>query len=59
MEKERPKKIAKAMNIVWASLESHLLIPYIDKKYSDKDIKFHQQCVREYAELIKLLSELY
>lgn len=56
----RPKVIGKAIELVWQSLESHLITPYYkSKKYSIDDKKFHQQCVRDYAELIKLISELY
>lgn len=57
--KKRSKRIEKAMRIVWDSLQSHL--PYTYKDSADKDATkdFHKKCVREYATVLKLLSELY
>lgn len=56
----KQKKIIKAIRIVWDSLESHL------DSSADKRLKggiigtrnFHKKCVQEYAEVIKILSEL-
>ena len=57
---KREKKIGKAIEMVWISLESHLITPYYGRKgLFEKDNKFHQECVRDYAELIKIISELY
>jgi hypothetical protein len=56
---ERAKRIGKAIEIVYRSLESHAINPYFKKVINIKDLKFHQDCVKEYAELIKILSELY
>lgn len=59
-EDTRSKIVGKAIEMVWQSLESHLITPYYsNKKYTKEDKKFHQQCVRDYAELIKLISQLY
>jgi hypothetical protein len=54
---KRAKKIEKAQKLVWASLKSHL--PYTYGKTKDGTNKFHRKCVREYVELLKILSELY
>jgi hypothetical protein len=41
----------------WDSLESHL--PYMYGKVPKPETnKFHKQCVKDYSEQIKLLSEL-
>ena len=57
MKQSRAEKVERAIRLTWSSLESHL--PYAA---GEKDIEkpaFHQRCVAEYAEIIKLLSELY
>lgn len=58
---EKAKIIGKAIGMIYGSLESHLLTPYYGKRKDlfEKDNKFHQQCVREYAEIIYLISQLY
>ena len=48
MKKNRNKDIVKVIRQVWSSLDSHL-------DYSKKD-SFDRRCVREYAELIFILS---
>lgn len=51
--------IEKAIRIVWASLDTHL--PATRGKII-KDVgghAFHKKCVKEYADVIKILSELY
>ena len=56
----KEKKIIKAIRIVWDSLDTHL------DATADKRLKggiignrnFHKKCVREYSEVIKILSEL-
>jgi hypothetical protein len=48
--------VEKAMRIVWASLESHLEFTY--KKHVNSK-KFHKQTIREYADLLSILSRLY
>lgn len=55
MKKEQ--KIERALKLIWDSLQSHLEWTY--KKDKSEDPKFHKQCVKEYAELIKIISELY
>lgn len=60
---DRAKKIDRAIRLVWSSLESHLEgahrnLKLLEKKNGESN-KFHKQCVKEYAEVIKILSELY
>jgi hypothetical protein len=57
--KKRKDKIRRAIRLVWESLDSHL--PYIDVKpesKSDGSIKFQTKCVKEYGELIYILTQL-
>ena len=49
MKKNRNKDIVKVIRQVWSSLDSHL-------DYSKKDL-FDRRCVKEYAEIIYLLSK--
>jgi hypothetical protein len=53
---KRERKIAKAIILTYDSLQSHLRWTYIK---STEGIGFHKKCVKEYTELIKILSELY
>ena len=53
----RAKKVERAIRLAWDSLQSHL--PHTYGGCYGGDHKHHKQSVREYAELIKLLSELY
>lgn len=60
---DRAKKIDRAIRLAWSSLESHLEgahrnLKLLEKKNGESN-KFHKQCVKEYAEIIKILSELY
>ena len=52
---DRLKVIGKLLVMVWDSLNSH--IPWMNDK-SDEGPEFHKKCVKEYAEMIKMLSEL-
>lgn len=52
---EKAKKIERAIRLAWSSLESHL--QWTHKKSSEGE-KFHKQCLEEYAELIKILTEI-
>lgn len=63
----KAKQIARAIRIVWESLDSHLddtHDPLYDKVKSKiardhiGDKAFHKKCVKEYAEVIKTLTEL-
>lgn len=58
------KAVARAIRLTWQSLDSHL--PWIDLTYHEKHRKrgdfvggvaFHRRCVREYAEIIKILAD--
>ena len=51
---KRSKDIERALRLVWDSLESHL-----DATHRGVDMRFHRQCVKEYAEVIHILSRLY
>ncbi len=52
----RAKKIEQAIKLTYDSLQSHLKYTHA---HSSEGQKFHIKCVKEYAEVIKLLSELY
>jgi hypothetical protein len=57
--KERKDKIRRAIRLVWESLDSHL--PYIDKEpesKTDGTMKFQTNCVKDYGELIKILTDI-
>ena len=56
MENEKAKKIDRAIRLTWESLESHL---HWTHKKSSEGLKFHRKCIKDYAEIIKILSELY
>jgi len=53
MRKE--KKIERMIRLIWLSLESHLKWTY---RSSSEGQKFHKRCVKEYAEIIKHLSDM-
>lgn len=58
----KEKGIEKAIRLIWSSLESHLEYTYIKPTKIDLDRgetnKFHKDCIREYAEVIKILGDL-
>ena len=58
---EKERKIGKLMISTWSSLESHILWTYkeLGNANNREDAKFHIECVKEYVEMLKLLSELY
>lgn len=53
---QRAKKIDRALKLAWDSLQSHLNWTH---HISSEGKIFHKKCVKQYAELMKLLSELY
>jgi hypothetical protein len=55
-KKQRGQKIEEAIRLIWDSLQSHLQWTHT---HSSEGEKFHKQCVKEYAILIKLLADLY
>lgn len=60
-KEEKAQKIERAIRLVWSSLSSHLKYTH-HKDACKKDWEgheWHQACIREYAEVIKILSELY
>ena len=52
----RAKDIERAMKLVWSSLASHL--NYTHSKHFDGK-PFHKRAVKEYAEILHLLSKLF
>ena len=61
-EQSKEQKIVESINLVFDSLESHLPYTYREiEKYALKRGEthaFHKKCVREYALIIKTLSDL-
>lgn len=64
---DKREKIARAIRLVWLSLESHLedtydpTYPKLKSKLAKEcvgDKNFHRKCVKEYGEIIKTLTEL-
>lgn len=59
----KQEKIERAMKLVWSSLESHMIHDrdFPKKKCCIKEvgnIQFHKKCIKEYSEILKILSEL-
>jgi len=57
-EQKRRQRIIKSIRLVWSSLEAHF--PYINSEKTIKELgtpRFNIKCVREYAEIIKTLTE--
>jgi hypothetical protein len=59
--KERAKMIERALLLTWSSLESHLRFTHevVDPKDTNETNAFHKKCVREYSEIISILTKLY
>jgi len=62
---KKNKKIARAIRLIWESLDSHLSDAYLKSTVRSKKAKriiggrrFHIKCVKEYAEIMKTLSDL-
>lgn len=59
---DRTEKIARAMDIICKSLRSHLEYTYGEvggaRRKMGETNAFHRKCVREYAEALRLLSEV-
>jgi hypothetical protein len=51
---ERAKKVEEAMRYAWSSMESHF-----KHTYGGDEKPFDKECVKEYARLMVILSELY
>ena len=52
---ERGKLIDKAIRLVWDSLQSHLDGAYTK---TPEGKKFHKQCIKDYCELLEIISKL-
>lgn len=57
-KKERARKIERATKLVWDSMQSHLPYTHEDTGGNGNN-EFHKKSVKEYAELLQILSELY
>lgn len=57
--KEKALLIEKAIKLAYGSLESHLPFTHKKTKLGMGANHFHKKCVKEYAELISILSKLY
>jgi len=58
----KQEKIARALELTWGSLESHLCgthhkVTAAEKKGGESNA-FHKKCCKEYAEVIKILCDL-
>lgn len=59
---KRAMLVDEGIQLVWESLESHLKFTHQESLLNKKNgetAKFHKKCVKEYARLIQILSELY
>lgn len=57
--KERAKLIERAIRLTWSSLDSHLELTHRKApKFVGRE-KFHKTCVKDYAEMIVILTKLY
>lgn len=61
ISEKRAKNVERAMNLIWLSLKSHMGSggTYGKPIKNVGNPAFHKRCIREYSEVIKLLSELY
>lgn len=64
MSKMRARRVEKAIKLAYESLESHLEYAYmhsLSRKPDEieQDYIFHKKCVKEYAQIILHLSNLY
>lgn len=55
---ERAKVVEELIVKVWGSLESHLGYTHMEVQLPESNT-FHVECVREYSEMLVLLSKLY
>lgn len=55
-KKDRSELLDKIIRMIWESMESHL--PFTYEKTAEGE-EFHKQCVKDYAELILMLTKLY
>lgn len=54
-------KIERAMKLIWLSLESHMMHDFPNKKCCIKEVggpAFQKKCIKEYAEILHILSDL-
>jgi hypothetical protein len=58
-KEQRAARVDRAIILAWGSLYSHLGFTQKSGPVRKEGAVFHQKCVREYSELIKILSELY
>ena len=58
---QRARVIARLIRLIYNSLESHIALTHgsVRNKGLDGRNAFHKRCVREYAEMIKMITSLY
>lgn len=56
---KRARLVERGVVLAISSLKSHLPHTHGETHESQGDNEFHKKCIQEYAELIKILSELY
>ena len=56
---KKARKIEIAINLIISSLVSHLPFTYDNNLKKPESKLFHKKCVKEYSEILKILSELY
>jgi len=54
----KEKDIERGIRLVYASLESHLPYTYDNDLPEGETREFHKKAIREYADVIKILSDL-
>jgi len=54
-KQNKDKKKERAIRLTWTSLESHL---YWTHSKSSEGKQFHKRAIKEYVEIISILSEL-
>ena len=53
---EKSQILDRLMRLIWESLESHLEWTH---ESSEEGQAFHRKCVKDYSEMIRLVSDLY
>lgn len=57
-EQERARLIERAIRLTWASAESHLRLVH-ERRPRNESADFHKKAIREYLEILTILSKLY
>jgi hypothetical protein len=59
MKRNNDKIIEKIIKLTWSSLDSHLEWTYAKELGKGETNTFHRRCVRDYAETMYLVTQLY